>query len=182
MTSSSPQKSAFSKHTQEQIQPASTTDTNNDENPYGQMSLTARLLVFLLVPSATGLIGLFSSFLQSTRTPLEGQDPHTIDLDRDFMTPFLLGLAFVIVIGFQTGGFRVAGGMTAMERKFALSWPKAKRVRKVRRERVIVEDENGDLDDKKDRWTVYICIYDALLVGVLELCVCALCVGEVGNI
>mmetsp|Transcript_19352 Transcript_19352/g.28874 ORF Transcript_19352/g.28874 Transcript_19352/m.28874 type:complete len:154 (+) Transcript_19352:158-619(+) len=153
MTSSSPQKSAFSKHTQEQIQQPSTTATTNDENPYGQMSLTARLLVFLLVPSATGLIGLFSSFLQSTRTPPEGQEPHTIDLDRDFMTPFLLGLAFVIVIGFQTGGFRVAGGMTAMERKFALSWPKAKRVRKVRRERVIVEDEDGDLDDdnKKDR-------------------------------
>ena len=41
-----------------------------------------------------------------------------------------------------------------MERKFAVQWPKARRVRKVRRERVIVEDEDvvvDDDDNKKDR-------------------------------
>jgi hypothetical protein len=61
----------------------------------------------------------------------------------------------VIIIGFQTGGFRYAGGQTALERRYALSWPKARRVRKVRRERVIVEDGEEKDDDggegKKDR-------------------------------
>ena len=155
-------KSAFSKHTEQQLQtpPNDANSTaNNSSGDFGQMSLTARLTVFLLVPFCTGSIGLFSSFLQSTRPPSTddgGNDgdnePHTIDFDRDFVTPFLLGLALVIVIGFQTGGFRYAGGMTAMERKFALQWPKARRVRKVRRERVIVEDEDVvDVDNKKDR-------------------------------
>ena len=60
------------------------------------------------------------------------------------MTPFLLGLAFVIIIGFQTGGFK-------REKSFAVSWPRARRVRKVRRERVIVEDEVEDDLDKKDK-------------------------------
>lgn len=116
------------------------------------MSLTGRLLVFLLIPTCTGLIGLFSSYLQSTRSDNENNkdgDPHKIDLDRDFVTPFLLGLALVIVVGFQTKGFTVAGGMSEMERKYAVSWPKARRVRKVRKERVIVEDD--DEDDKKKR-------------------------------
>mmetsp|Transcript_26076 Transcript_26076/g.40958 ORF Transcript_26076/g.40958 Transcript_26076/m.40958 type:complete len:156 (-) Transcript_26076:153-620(-) len=146
-------KSAFSKHTEQQLQPP--TSNNNDapantSGDFGQMSLTGRLLVFLLVPTSTGLIGLFSSFLQSTRPKEnEGDEPHTIDLDRDFVTPFLLGLALVIVVGFQTKGFTVAGGMSGMERQFALQWPKARRVRKIRRERVIVEDE--DVDDKKER-------------------------------
>lgn len=131
------------------------------------MSLTGRLLVFLLVPCLTGLVGLASSYLQSTRSSPSNKDDdeeaHTIDFDRDFVTPFLLGLAFVIVIGFQTGGFKIGSGSgsgsggSSLERKFALSWPKAKRIRKVRRERVIVEDDdlndlnNDDLGEKKER-------------------------------
>ncbi len=107
--------------------------------------------MFICVPCLTGIIGLVSSYLESKR-PLkdDGDKPHTIDFDRDFVTPFLLGLAFVIVIGFQTGGFTV-GGAGGGGKKFALSWPKAKRVRKVRRERVIVDDGDDDLDTKKER-------------------------------
>eukprot|EP00986_Skeletonema_menzelii_P009522 scaffold4350_cov131-Skeletonema_menzelii.AAC.2 len=159
-------KSAFSKHTEQQLQQQQSNDETNNNNAaaannsssgdFGQMSLKARVTIFILVPFCTGFIGLFSSFLQSTRPPAtndndttKAAEPHTIDFDRDFVTPFLLGLALVIVIGFQTGGFRYAGGMTPMERKFALSWPKARRVKKVRRERVIVEDE--DVDSKKER-------------------------------
>ena len=126
------------------------------------MSLTARLTVFFLVPTCTGLFGLIGSYLQTNRDPttLDGankdnNEPHKVDFDRDFVTPFLLGLALVIIVGFQTGGFRYAGGQTALERRYALSWPKARRVRKVRRERVIVEDGEEENDDegegKKDR-------------------------------
>lgn len=161
MPSSKSSSSAFSKHTQQQLQPTSTNNNNNaipansSSGDFGQMSLTARLLVFLLIPTSTGLIGLFSSYLQSTRSPPNNDDDgeaHTIDIDRDFVTPFLLGLALVIVIGFQTKGFTVAGGRSDMERKYALSWPKARRVKKVRRERVIVEDdEEEEEEDKKER-------------------------------
>ena len=125
------------------------------------MSFKARLLVFIIVPLSTGFIGLFASYLQSTRTDVtlnKDNKPHEIDFDRDFVTPALLGLAFVIVIGFQTGGFQIGYSGGGGGRKFALSWPKAKRIRKVRRERVIIEDDDvvgddlgGDKEDKKDR-------------------------------
>ena len=173
MTSKKKQpKSAFAKHTEQQL--AQSNDANNPTNnsnsssgDFGQMSLTARLTVFFLVPTCTGLFGLIGSYLQTNRDPttLDGakqdssnNEPHKVDFDRDFVTPFLLGLALVIIIGFQTGGFRYAGGQTALERRYALSWPKAaRRVRKVRRERVIVEDGEEEDDDgdegegKKDR-------------------------------
>ena len=168
MTSKKKQpKSAFAKHTEQQL--AQSNDSNNNtantannsssSGDFGQMSLTARLTVFLLIPTCTGLFGLIGSYLQTNRDPttLDGakEEPHKVDFDRDFVTPFLLGLALVIIVGFQTGGFRYAGGQTALERRYALSWPKARRVRKVRRERVIVEDgeegENDDGEGKKDR-------------------------------
>jgi len=159
-------KAAFSRHSQQQLQANRNTNgtDNNDSSTaavavaggggdFGQMSLTGRLLVFIVVPCLTGLLGLASSYLQSKRA-LQDDDtslPHTVDFDRDFVTPFLLGLAFVIVIGFQTGGFKGGDAAGAGGRKFALSWPKAKRVRKVRRERVIVDDDADDLDTKKER-------------------------------
>jgi hypothetical protein len=169
MTSKKKQpKSAFAKHTEQQLAQSNDSNNNtaastaNSSGDFGQMSLTARLTVFLLIPTCTGLFGLFGSYLQTNRDPttLDGgkeNEPHKVDFDRDFVTPFLLGLALVIIVGFQTGGFRYAGGQTALERRYALSWPKARRVRKVRRERVIVEDgEENDDDDgkgegKKDR-------------------------------
>ncbi len=176
---------AFSKHSaqqQQQQQPPPQQQRNESiSGDFGRMSLKARLLVFIIVPLSTGFIGLAASYLQSTRTTdvtLNKDDkPHEIDFDNDFVTPALLGLAFVIVIGFQTGGFQIGysgggarggGGRGGMERKFALSWPKAKRIKKVRRERVIIEDDDivgddlgdnaddnnnvgGEKEDKKDR-------------------------------
>ena len=171
--STTKEEAAFSRHSEQQKQlqsstaAAATTAANNTNNAtqrnnnggdFGQMSLTARLLVFIIVPLLTGFIGLAASYLQSTRPPPDDNDgkqqQHTVDFDRDFVTPALLGLAFVIIIGFQTGGFRIIGGQGeeregGERRRYALSWPKARRVRKVRREIVIVEDDN-DNDDNGD--------------------------------
>ena len=158
---------AFSKHSeqqQQQQQPPSQQQHSNESSngDFGKMSLKARLLVFIIVPLSTGFLGLAASYLQ-LGTLNKDNKPHEIDFDADFVTPALLGLAFVIVIGFQTGGFQTSwgggGGRGGMERKFALSWPKAKRIRKVRRERVIIEDDDdvvgddlgGEREGKKDR-------------------------------
>ena len=176
---------AFSKHSVQQQQkeqpPQQQQRNESSDGDFGKMSLKARLLVFIIVPLSTGFIGLAASYLQSTRTTdvtlNKDNKPHEIDFDNDFVTPALLGLAFVIVIGFQTGGFQIGysggggrgrgGGGGGMERKFALSWPKARRIKKVRRERVIIEDDDvgddlgdnaddnnnvgGEKEDKKDR-------------------------------
>ena len=56
-------------------------------------------------------------------------------------------MAFVIVIGFQTNGF--AFGAKDARRKGAFVWPKTRTVQKIRRERVIVDDVDGD--DKKEQ-------------------------------
>jgi len=68
-----------------------------------------------------------------------------VDFDRDFVTPFLLSLAFVIVLGFQTNGF----SPQSKERKGAFVWPKTRKVQKIRHERVIVEDDEGGSDKKE---------------------------------
>lgn len=109
---------AFSKHSeqQQQQQPPQQQQRNESNNggDFGKMSLKARLLVFIIVPLSTGFIGLAASYLQSTRntdvTLNKDNKPHEIDFDNDFVTPALLGLAFVIVIGFQTGGFQGGRG------------------------------------------------------------------------
>ena len=70
-----------------------------------------------------------------------------VDFDRDFVTPFLLALALVVVVGFQTSGFSNGDA-----RKGAFSWPKARKVQWIRRERVVVDDDDDDHDKKKDQW------------------------------
>ena len=69
--------------------------------------------------------------------PIDDKEELTVDFDRDFLTPFLLSMALVVVIGFQTRGY------STNERKAAFQWPKTRRVRTVRRERVIVDDDEG---------------------------------------
>ena len=125
---------AFAKHKPSAVQ-------SDDENATrGGMPLIARFLIFVFVPSFTGLVGLGVSYLQTMYDPEK-----KVDFDRDFVTPFLLSMAFVIVLGFQTGGF--AMGANDSRRKGAFSWPKTRTVQKIRRERVIVDDDA----DKKEQ-------------------------------
>jgi len=114
------------------------------------MSFLARFLIFVFVPSFTGLAGLGISYLQSGRRVENNnndsdseEEVHEVNFDRDFVTPFLLALALVIVLGFQTNGFSMEHDG---QRKGAFVWPKARTVQRIRRERVIV-----DGDDKKEQ-------------------------------
>lgn len=72
-----------------------------DVNPWGEMSLTSRVIVFLGVPILFGFSGFAVSYLQAMKDNL-----HEVDITRDFVWPWGLGMALVTVIGFRTGGFR----------------------------------------------------------------------------
>lgn len=128
---------AFAKHKSAAIRNGNA----ENENRGAKMSLLARFLIFVFVPSFTGLVGLGTSYLQSMRNEEGDEDPHEVDFDRDFVTPFLLSLALVIVLGFQTNGF--SGEPRRGERRGPFVWPKARKVQKIRRERVIVEDDDA---------------------------------------
>mmetsp|Transcript_12946 Transcript_12946/g.27490 ORF Transcript_12946/g.27490 Transcript_12946/m.27490 type:complete len:142 (+) Transcript_12946:232-657(+) len=141
MPGSDDSSAAFAKH-----KPTAADETNKNANEpdYGKMSLGARFLIFVFVPCFTGVTGLGISYLESLKSPAEGEEQHVVDFDRDFVTPFLLALALVVVLGFQTNGFSPGAA-----RKSAFVWPKARTVQRVRRERVVVEDE--DVGGKKDQ-------------------------------
>ena len=122
------------------------TSTSQTSNGTTKMSIFARILIFIFIPSITGLSGLGVSYMQSLKTPQEGEEEHIVDFDRDFVTPFLLALAFVIVLGFQTNGFNP---QAAANRKGVFVWPSTRR--KVRRERIIVDDDDNNAADKKEQ-------------------------------
>ena len=143
MAAKSDTKEAFAKH--KTIQNNDTSSTS--QNSTTKMSIFARILIFIFIPSITGLSGLGVSYMLSLKTPQEGEEEHIVDFDRDFVTPFLLALAFVIVLGFQTNGFNP---QSAAKRKGVFVWPSTRR--KVRRERIVVDDDdNANADNKKEQ-------------------------------
>ncbi|KAL7523367.1 hypothetical protein ACHAXR_000144, partial [Thalassiosira sp. AJA248-18] len=98
---SSSSSAAFAKHKVAQANNNTSSTTSG-----AKMPLTARLLIFVFIPTFTGLCGLGISYLQQLQGKyLNSDNNDRVNFDRDFVSPFLLGLAFVIVIGFQTGGF-----------------------------------------------------------------------------
>jgi len=65
---------------------------------------------------------------------------HEVDFDRDFLNPFLLSMALVVVLGFQTRGY------STKERQYFLQWPKARKVKKITRKRVVVDDDGNAVE------------------------------------
>lgn len=92
-----------------------------------------RILLFIAFPFLVGIAGLYVGYLRSFADPTR-----KIDLDSDFIFPFLLALTMVLVIGFQTSGF------TTSDVKPLVVWPKVKRRKKVIHKRVIVDDEEEE--------------------------------------
>lgn len=96
--------------------------------------------------------------MQSRYVPAENEkddkgnplQQHEVDFDQDFLAPFLLAMALVVVLGFQTRGY------ATKERDYFVQWPKARKIKKIRRERVIVddviaEDEGGEEKEKDEK-------------------------------
>ena len=98
--------------------PADTAATN--EPPKG-LSTVGKLAVFFGFPVTMGMLGLYLSYLETLRRPEK-----ELSLDQDFVMPFLLALAMVVVIGIQTAGY------TTSKVQPLVAWPKVKRVKRVK--------------------------------------------------
>lgn len=101
--------------------------------PSSGLTTFGRMSLFIAFPFLVGLAGLYVGYLRSFADPTR-----KIDLDSDFIFPFLLALTMVLVIGFQTSGF------TTSDVKPVVVWPKVKRRKKVIHKRVIVDDEEEE--------------------------------------
>lgn len=135
MTASSQDKdtTAFSQHQQQDaaLQTSSPQQQPQDEG----ISLLAKLLLFLGVPLFTGTAGLYIGYIRT----LQDKQPK-IQFDVDFVLPFLLALALVIIISFQTRGFSTK--VTPL-----VQWPKVKRKRKIIRKQVIVDEHGNEIKE-----------------------------------
>lgn len=85
---------------------------------------------------------MYLGFLSSKQKGSE----YKLDIDRDFIFPFLIALSIAVVVSFQTGGF------TQNKPAPVLQWPKVKRSKRVKHKRVVVDDDTdiASEDNKKE--------------------------------
>ena len=76
--------------------------------------------VFVLFPTIVGFLGMYISYMDAKLMAKRG-----LSFDQDFLIPFLLALAMVVVLAIQTNGF------TQKEVQPMVQWPQVKRVKKV---------------------------------------------------
>lgn len=111
-----------------------TSESKETQEANGEgLTFLGRVGLFLLFPLVTGIVGMYFAFLQQKKDP-----SRELSFDQDFVMPFLLSLAMVIVIGFQTNGFR------SRKVKPLVQWPKVKRVKKI------VHRKNGQIISAED--------------------------------
>lgn len=99
----------------------------------------SKFILFLLLPTVAGLIGLYAAYLG------QYDDPNKkLAIEADFGLPFMLTLLLVVVIGFQTNGY------SSSEVQPLVQWPKVKRTRKVIHKHVVNRNDgdDGDGDDE----------------------------------
>jgi len=100
------------------------------------VSTSAKLMIFLGLPTIAGFIGLYAAFLSQYKDPEK-----KLAIEADFGLPFMLTLMLVVVIGFQTNGY------ASSEVKPLVKWPKVKKTRKVIHKHVVKNDDGDDEDD-----------------------------------
>ena len=136
MTASSQEKetTAFSQHQQQDA--ALQTNSPQAQRPQDEgISLFAKMLLYLGVPFFCGTAGLYIGYIRT----LQDKQPK-INFDVDFVLPFLLALALVVVISFQTKGFSTQ--VTPL-----VQWPKVKRKRKIIRKQVLVDEHGNEVKE-----------------------------------
>ena len=131
--------SAFAQHAQQDAALGTAPDDETSES-HG-MSFTGRITVFVVFPMVVGVLGLYIAYLRTISNPEK-----KIDFDNDFVFPFIVALAFVMVVGFQTKGF------TQSKVTPLVQWPKVRRKKRIIRKRVIVDDDGNEISQeaKKD--------------------------------
>lgn len=106
------------------------------------MTIASRVALFFVLPTFVGGCGLLFSYIQ-IRFPDNdaGDTPKTLNFDRDFIYPFLMALALVVVIAIQTGGF---SSYTAAP---LVAWPKVVKQVTVVRKKVYLDDDGNEIDE-----------------------------------
>jgi len=119
--------------------------SNNTPPRKKQMSLASRVALFFIFPSFVGSSGVLFSYLQ-IKFPDDSKNnnnntPKEINFDRDFIYPFLMALALVVVVAIQTGGFSsyVAAPL--------VSWPQVVKKVTVVRKKVYLDDDGNEVDE-----------------------------------
>ena len=131
--SKTPAKGEYASHKKEQeSEESGTQDAPGRKGP----SFVGKFVIFLGFPLFIGFLGLYFSYLETGKNP-----DKEISLDRDFILPFLLALAMVVVIGIQTSGY-------STEMKPLVAWPKVRRVKKVVRKKKDGTIEPVDVNKK----------------------------------
>lgn len=125
---------AFSQHAQQDA----ALNPPADETPQEGMSFVAKTLIFLGFPLFVGLAGLYVGYLRMIQKP-----ESKIDFDNDFVFPFLLALAMVVVIAIQSKGF------SRKEITPLVQWPTVKRKKKIIRKRIIVDDDGNEIKEEE---------------------------------
>lgn len=111
---------AFAQHTQRDAAHATAPISAAPPQQSQSMTLFSKLAVFVVFPLLMGVLGLYLAYLERLNKP-----ERELSFDQDFVFPFLLALAMVVVIWVQTNGFT--------EKKFRplVQWPQAKRIKRV---------------------------------------------------
>jgi hypothetical protein len=104
------------------------------------MTVSSRLVLFLILPLCTGMLGLISSFFQNKF----GKEPNPMNFDRDFIYPFLVTLVLVVVVSAQTMNF------STYKAAPLVSWPKVVKKKKVIRKTVVVDDKGNVIENKEE--------------------------------
>jgi len=107
-----------------------------------QMTLASRFALFFVFPTFVGGCGLLFSYIQILFPDDDaGGTPKKINFDRDFIYPFLMALALVVVVAIQTGGF------SSYKAAPLVSWPKVVKKVTVVRKKVYVDDDGNEIDE-----------------------------------
>lgn len=125
---------AFSQHQQQDDALGVPAEAAQDEEG---MSFVAKALIFLAFPLLTGMAGLYIGYIRTIR-----DSSSKIDFDTDFVFPFLLALALVVVIAFQTKGF------TKKKITPLIQWPTVRRKKKIIRKRIIVDEDGNEIKEE----------------------------------
>jgi hypothetical protein len=118
------------------------------ERRHKSMSWTGRILVFFVVPSCAGCFGLLMSYLDKRAKAKEATGGSSalefkLDLDQDFIYPFVLTLAVVLAVGFHSSGFSNTDGKGSP----LLAWPKVRRKKKIIRKTIVVDEDGNPISE-----------------------------------
>mmetsp|Transcript_19974 Transcript_19974/g.49094 ORF Transcript_19974/g.49094 Transcript_19974/m.49094 type:complete len:144 (-) Transcript_19974:219-650(-) len=131
--------SKFAKHAE--LDSALAPKTQSEEEAKKKtMAIAGRIGVFFVFPCIVGGTSLMVGIIEKRRNP-----DYTLNVDRDFMYPFMLAMCLTMVVFIQTRGF------TKDKAEPLVSWPKVKKQRKVVHKYVVKGKEEEEEEEESDK-------------------------------